>query len=162
MAASLLLRRGPMVSRWVRASLLLAVALAVGACAAPRSSIATQADGLRTFNAITEMNGKHVPCAAFGLADPVTGTLQADQSNMTESVWLQASDGQHLSVVWPQGFTVRFEPAAVLYDERGEVVGRQGERIVLSQVRWTEHAGTYADPYIASGLLFNGCYPFFP
>ena len=155
---------GPPVGRdsMRRTSLLLVVALAVVACAAPRSSIATQTDGLRTFTGITEMNGGPVACPAFGLTDPVTGTLQADASNTQESVWLQASDGRHLSVVWPRGFSVRFEPEAVLYDDQGKVVGRQGERIVLSQVRWTEHAGTYADPYIASGLLFNGCYPFFP
>ena len=33
--------------------------------------------------------------------------------------------------------------------------------VALAKVRWDSAAGTYADPYIASGLLFNGCYPFF-
>ncbi len=77
-----------------------------------------------------------------------------------ESVWIKADDGQQISVVWPQGFSVRFEPDAVLYDDRGKRVARAGERIELGQVRQGDHAGRFDDPYIASGILFDGCHPF--
>lgn len=52
--------------------------------------------------------------------------------------------------------------AAALHDESGLVVARQGELVELSQVEWDSSAGTYVDPYIASGGLFNGCYPYVP
>jgi len=37
---------------------------------------------------------------------------------------------------------------------------RAGQRTELSQTRPEEHAGTFDDPYIASGLILGGCYPF--
>lgn len=70
-----------------------------------------------------------------------------------------ATDGLRLSVVWPQGFSVRFEPDAVLSNEQGRVVAPAGERTELIQTRADEHAGTFDDPYIA-GLILGGCSPF--
>ncbi|HEX9549716.1 MAG TPA: hypothetical protein VF971_01335 [Candidatus Limnocylindrales bacterium] len=52
--------------------------------------------------------------------------------------------------------------AAALHDESGLVVTRQGELVELSQVEWDSSAGTYEDPYIASGILFDRCYPYVP
>jgi hypothetical protein len=116
---------------------------------------------LRTFTVIRESDGLPVVCPAFGLVSPVTGTFEG-QAGAREPVWIRSEVGQPLSVVWPGGFTVRFEPAAVLYNEDGKPVARAGERTELSQVRRDEHAGTYEDPYVASGILFDGCYPFVP
>lgn len=126
----------------------------------PRSQITTAPDGLRTFTFITEFQGSPVACPAFGLVDPVHGTLEA-QLGTLEPVWLRAEDGRQLSVVWPAGYLVRFEPSAALYNELGEVVAREGQRVELSQTRWDEGAGTFEDPYIAQGLVFGGCYSYF-
>jgi hypothetical protein len=126
-----------------------------------RSVIRIGEDGLRTFSVVRQKDGVSVACPAFGLVDPVTGTL-AGQAGALEPVWIVADDGRLLSVVWPERFSVRFEPEAVLYDERGKAVAQAGGRTELSQVRWDGHAGTFEDPYIASGLLFDGCYPFLP
>jgi hypothetical protein len=93
------------------------------------------------------------------VSNPLVGTLEG-QAGAREPVWLRADDGRHLSVVWPADFTVRFEPNAVLRNEHGSVVAGAGERTRLDQVRPEEHAGTYDDPYIASGILLGGCYPF--
>ncbi len=60
--------------------------------------------------------------------------------------------------VWPDGFTLLFDPQPVLRDERG-LVAREGEIVRLTQVD-PSSAGTFEDPYVASGLLFDGCYPF--
>lgn len=149
---------------WLAATMSLAV-LAVAACgssgSAPSRSVITVApNGLRTFSVIHEMNGNPVVCPAFGLVNPVVGTLEGNASDTREPVWLKTADGRRLSVVWPQGFTVRFEPDAVLYNDQGKVVARAGQRTELSQTRAEEHAGTFDDPYIASGLLLGGCYPF--
>src|SRR5450759_1570513 len=120
-------RRG--LRRWAAA--IWVVALLVAACAV-HSVISAGPDGLRTFAVIRNPDGSSVPCAAFGLTNPVAGILQG-QAGGREPAWLQAQDGRHLSVVWPAGFTVRFEPDAAIYTERGTLVGRAGDRIVLGQ-----------------------------
>jgi hypothetical protein len=61
--------------------------------------------------------------------------------------------------VWPAGFTLRFAPDVAIYTDRGTLVGRAGNRIVLGQTRPGDAAGTFDDPCSASGLLFGGCYP---
>ncbi len=139
-----------------------AFALVIGGCGIvqPHSVISTGPDGLRTFSVIRAIDGTPVVCAAFGLANPVVGTLQGNPRVPHEPVWLLTDDGRRLSVVWPEGFTVRFEPEAVLYNDQGRAVSRQGARTELSQVSPGEHAGTFDDPYIASGILFNDCYVF--
>ena len=133
------------------------VALLVAACAV-HSVISTGLDGLRTFAVIRNADGSSVACAAFGLTNPVAGILEG-QAGARDPVWLQADDGRHLSVAWPAGFTVRFEPDAAIYTDRVTLVGRAGDRIVLGQTRPGDAAGTFDDPYFASGLVFGDCYP---
>jgi hypothetical protein len=140
--------------------------LVTSACAAvgggAHSVITTHRDGLRTFSVITELDGNPVVCPAFGLVDPVTGNLQGDPAGRPDTVWLVGPEGLHLSVVWPGGITVRFQPMVTLIDDHGKVVARAGDKVTLGQVRPDSHAGTFEDPYIASGGLFGGCYPYIP
>jgi len=143
------------LGRWAVAIWL--VALLVAACAV-HSVISTGLDGLRTFAVVRNADGSSVACAAFGLTNPVAGILEG-QAGARDPVWLQADDGRHLSVVWPAGFTVRFEPDAAIYTDRVTLVGRAGDRIVLGQTRPGDAAGTFDDPYFASGLVFGDCYP---
>jgi hypothetical protein len=98
-------------------------------------------------------------CAAFGLIDPVHGTLKG-MSGASEPAWIVSDDGRDLSVVWPAGFSVRFGPNLSLYDEVGQLIGSAGNPIELSQTTWDSATGTYDDPYIAQGLVFGSCYPF--
>ena len=133
------------------------VLLIVAGCSA-HPVISTGPDGLRTFAVVRNPDGSSVACAAFGLTDPVGGILDG-QAGAREPVWLQADDGRHLSVVWPAGFTVRFEPDAAMYTDKSTLLGRAGDRIVLSQTRPGDAAGTSDDPYFASGLVFGDCYP---
>ena len=146
-------RRG--LRRWATAVLL--VALLVAACVA-HSVISTGPDGFRTFSVVRNSDGSSVACAAFARTNPVAGILDG-QAGAREPVWLRAQDGRHLSVVWPAGFTLRFAPDAAIYTDRGTLVGRAGDRIVLGQTGYGEAAGTFDDPYFASGLIFGGCYP---
>jgi hypothetical protein len=140
------------------AAAILVVALLVAACAA-HSVISTGPGGFRTF-AVVQGNpdGPSVACAAFARTNPVAGILEG-QAGAREPVWLRADDGRHLSVVWPEGFTLRFAPDAAIYTDRGTLVGRAGDRIVLGQTGYGDAAGTFDDPYFASGLIFGGCYP---
>jgi hypothetical protein len=134
-----------------------AVTALVAACTA-HSVISTGPDGFRTFAVVRNADGSSVACAAFGLANPVAGILDG-QAGAREPVWLRAGDGRHLSVVWPAGFTLQFAPDAAIYTDGGTLVGRAGDRIVLGQTGYGDAAGTFDDPYFASGLVFGDCYP---
>lgn len=147
-----------------RVAAIWALLLATQACSLlPRndgpSRIVTGPNGLRTFTFALQRDGIPVACPAFGLEDPVRGLLDG-MMGAREPVWITTDDGRELSVVWPAGFTVRFEPKAFLYSDSGEVVAAAGQAIELGQTRWESAAGTYEDPYFAQGLVFGGCYPF--
>ena len=125
------------------------VAVLVEACVA---GITTDTNGLRTSSrSRTEL------CETYAIADPVFGWFRAS-ADEPEHVWLEARDGRRISVVWPAGFRVRFGPPAELTNERGEVVAREGQKVFLGQTRVSESAGTFNDPYIAHGLIHDGCY----
>lgn len=134
----------------------LTVLLAISAtgCQQP-GTISTGPDGLRTF--ATDPN---VICS-LGRYLPGFSAVLAGDPNDPERLWLVGvvPFQPRVSVVWPQGFHVRFEPDAVLYNEKGIPVARQGETVELPQVSGSEHAGTYADPYLAHGIIFDRCYP---
>jgi hypothetical protein len=117
------------LGRWAAAFWL--VALLVAACTA-HSVISTGPVGFRTFAVVRNSDGSSVACAAFGRTNPVAGILEG-QAGAREPVWLRADDGRHLSVVWPAGFTLRFEPDAAIYTDGSTLVGRAGDRIVLGQ-----------------------------
>jgi hypothetical protein len=135
----------------------LVVALLVAACAA-HSVISRGPDGCRTFPVVRNSDGSSVACAAFARTNPVAGVLEG-QAGAREPVWLRADDDRLLSVVWPEGFTLRFAPDAAIYTDRDTLVGRAGDRIVLGQTGYGDAAGTFDDPYFASGLIFGDCYP---
>lgn len=133
--------------------------VAIAACeVSTPNGISTGGDGLRTFTYQQSVGGAPLLCTLEGAIDPVVGTLAGDP-NDRERVWLETSDERRLSVVWPQGFSVRFEPGAVLYDEDRSPIARAGDEIEFGQVNLGEHDGTFADPYFARGLVLGGCYP---
>ena len=119
--------------------------------------VACNGNSLRTYRVAQSENGLPAVCTLLLLLDPVKGTLRGDVLAQ-EPVWLEAADGRHLSVVWPDGFSVRFEPEATLYDEKKQKVASAGEPIEITQVASESAAGTFEDPYYAEGLLFTGCY----
>lgn len=136
---------------------LVACAVTVLAGCAGHSVISTGSDGLRTFTVVN----RAILCDAGGFVPSVEGTL-AGKDGARDPIWLDTSDGRHLDIVWPEGFRVRFEPEAVLYDDNDAAVARAGDRVQLPQVRPGAADGTYASPYVASGLVFGGCYPYTP
>ncbi len=82
------------------------------------SVIGCAENGLRTFNVIQIQAGVPVACEAFGLVDPVRGTLRGDAGG-SEPIWLESADGRRLSIVWPKGFAVRFEPTSRAVQREG-------------------------------------------
>jgi hypothetical protein len=127
---------------------------------ADRSHVVTGPDGLRTFTLAPR--GDVVMCNAYGSVDPLVGMLRAEPPVSREPVRVQVPDGHPVSVVWPEGFRVTFEPEAILHDPLGRVVAHEGTGVELDQTPRNEAAGTWADPYVAHGLAFGGCYPYTP
>lgn len=115
--------------------------------------ISTGAHGLRNFS----WNSNNA-CNADQPLPVVTGVLRADPGQV-DPVWLVDRVGNRLSVVWPAGFTILFDVApAVLLNERGQAVATDGDWVTLGQTRASDSAGTFDDPYYASGLTLGGCY----
>ncbi len=132
------------------------LAVSVTGCQQP-GTISTGLDGLRTF-----VWSSSVLCN-LGAYLPGFSAVVAGDPNDPERVWLVdanvAPAKPRVSVVWPRGFHVRFEPDAVLYNDKDVPVARQGETVTFPQVNTSKYAGTYADPILAYGIIFNGCYP---
>lgn len=97
-------------------------------------------------------------CNAGAAVPPLTGILEGNPAD-PELVWLRSPGRGRVSIAWPTGFSVAFEPGPVLYNERQVAVARAGDTVVLGQVGWGEHAGSPEDPYLARGHVFAGCYP---
>lgn len=95
-------------------------------------------------------------CPASRAGDPVVGTLDGDRAASPFSTWLVAAGGRSVFVVWPRGFSARFEPALELIDSKNEVVARRGDLIDLS-MNWNEGAGTAMSPYRPIWVN-GGCY----
>lgn len=132
---------------------------------------------LRTFPWSREHDGVLVGCDTIGVVDPVYGHLAGSlAADGLDVVWLDAPDGRHLSILWPEGFKALFAPSLTIYDETGGLVAREGDS-VMAQVNRHDAAGSYDDPYYLSGILlagtftpgdlstgiaFQGCYPAVP
>jgi hypothetical protein len=95
-------------------------------------------------------------CNLAAVIPPVVGVLEADQSNPAWPVWLQAADGRRMYVLWPRGFSVRFDPTATLLDENGATFLSAGSPITLGQVAMDPTLGTKDRPYVAGGLVETG------
>lgn len=129
---------------------------------------------LRTFKVWKLHNGVPVSCDSIGVDHPLFGYLVGDAGNRQEPVWLRAPNGSRLSIVWPQGFTaILTSDGLAIADETGATVIRPGDA-VEAQVSRSSAAGSFDDPYYASGILiaghftlqdvahgitFQGCYP---
>jgi hypothetical protein len=115
-------------------------------------------------------------CDSLGVDEPVYGRLDGSIDAPEDPVWLVADDGTRLSIIWPTGFVAEFDPDVSLRTDAGELVARQGDAVMF-QVSRHDAAGTFDDPYYASGLLvagefptgdwptepaFAGCYPVLP
>ena len=143
---------------WVAA--LAVCVIGCGSPAEPRSTISSS-NGLRTFSVIREIDGNPVTCGMPNEPSPVRGVLAGDPADPREAVWLANGD-RRLSVVWPDDFTVKFEPGAVLYNDTGRAVGHAGELIELTQVPTDSATGTFENPYVASCLVFGEVYVYRP
>jgi hypothetical protein len=92
----------------------------------------------------------------------LTATIRGDPEAEVEKMWLQTPSESHVSVLWPEGFNVRFEPTAHLYDPGGTLVGIEGSTVHLDNVAPDSATGTFTDPYIATGRVFGRCYIYRP
>ena len=111
-----------------------------------------------TFPLVTDQTVISIELCANGAAlPPVSGRLAGDSNAAPDYVWL-VGDGRRQFITWPAGFTVTFGPAPVVRNERGDVVARDGEVLILPQTSPAGHSGTTADRYLATGMVGGRCY----
>lgn len=95
---------------------MLALVLA-GCAAAPRQTLPPVSlipGPILTFPWAREQVG----CPAFAAVDPLHGIFEGDPTRSSQAAWLRSPGGRELTVAWPEGFSLRFEPSAALYDEQ--------------------------------------------
>lgn len=141
-----------------RALGLLAVILAATAGCVSTVAPTPGSGGIRTFAVLHAVAGQPILCTAEAAVRPVVGTFHGDPAAPGDKAWLVDPNGRKLVVLWPEGFSLRFDPSARLFNEKGQVVASEGDRVEIGQVNLEAHAGTDADPYLARGILFDGCY----
>ena len=95
-------------------------------------------------------------CNLSAAIPPVVGLLEGDRSDSAWPVWLQAPDGHRMYVLWPRGFSVRFDPSATLLDENGSTFLSAGSLVTLGQVAADPAHGTKDRPFVAGGLVETG------
>lgn len=139
-------------------SSILVLAVLIGLTGCDRGSLFDTLTGIRTYPTQHPRPGVSELCPLGLAVDPVIGTFDGNAGASPDKSWLVALDGVDLHIVWPEGFTLGFEPGPVLRDDVSAVVARQGDEVSLQQVGKSDHAGTTDDPYLATGLVFNNCY----
>ena len=87
---------------------------------------------------------------------PFVGILEGDSSDLAWPVSLRAEDGRRMYITWPRGFSVRFEPDAVLLDETGTPVLYAGSPFTFHGVAHDPSRGTRDEPYVADGAWETG------
>jgi hypothetical protein len=95
-----------------------------------------------------------VGCDSVGVADPVVGRVAGSAADPSD-VWLVTQGDRRVEVVWPAGFTARFDERVELIDDQGSHVAFAGD-VFYMQVPSSSAAGTADDPYFATGLLAAG------
>lgn len=64
-----------------------------------------------------------IPCAGVG-----NDGMLAGSPTDPRVAWLVGSNGARSEIVWPRGFTARFDPDLAVVDASGKVVYRAGDR----------------------------------
>lgn len=71
------------------------------------------------------------PGAAGGCPDALATGILAGDPDDAEVAWLLGSDGARHRILWPTGYSARFDPALELIGPGGVVVAREGDRLEL-------------------------------
>lgn len=98
--------------------------LVVAACgAAAGGSPSAVAASLATFKPLPS---GECPAAAL------TGVRLRGDRTASPPVWIEDPQGKKLNVVWPNGFSARFDPGLELVAPGGDVVARDGDLLDLT------------------------------
>jgi hypothetical protein len=131
-------------------------ALAFGGSSAASAPLPSGAIAVPTDENLLSSQQAGILCNLAGAIPPVAGVLQGDPTDLAWPVWLQAPDGHRTYVLWPRGFSVRFDPAATLLDENGSTFLSEGSPVALGQVAADPAYGTKDRPFVAGGLVETG------
>jgi hypothetical protein len=80
------------------------------------------------------LSQENPPCAGVGTEATLTGTPTDPRL-----AWMVDPQGGRHEIVWPRGFTARFDPDLAVLDASGKVVYRAGDKIDGGCVTWSEN-----------------------
>ena len=135
------------------------VAVVLIGCAAPgpaRAPLPSGAMAVPTDDNLVSSAQSGILCTLSASIPPVTGTLEGDPRDTAWPVWLRGPDGGRIYLLWPRGFSVRFDPAATVLDETGAVFLLAGSPLTLWQESHATADGTKDHPYLVGGLVGTG------
>lgn len=130
-------------------------AVLIAACAA-RVALPSGAIAVPTDENLLSSVQSGIVCDASATIPPVVGVLEGDPFDAAWPIWLRADDGRRMYILWPRGFSVRFDPGATLLDETGATFLLAGSPMSLDQVAMDPANGTKDRPYVAEGLIGTG------
>jgi hypothetical protein len=131
-------------------------ALALGGCSTASAPLPSGALAVPIDENLLSSKQAGILCDLAAVIPPVVGVLEGDHSDQAWPVWLQAPDGRRMYVLWPRGFSVRFDPTPTLLDENGSIFLSAGSPVTLGQVGADPAYGTKDRPYVAGGLIETG------
>ena len=134
----------------VRALAMLAAIVLVVGCTS-RAPLPSGAIAVRTDDGLMNASSQTPRILCSGGATvppPPVGILAGDASDVAWPVWVLAADGRRTYVIWPRGFSVRFDPRATLLDETGNPILYEGNPISMGAFADTS-LGTRELPYTA-------------
>ena len=147
-------------ARIVLAAVLMVVAVVMAGCsvgARPSFPLPSGAVVIPTDPDLVNAQGTRILCTPDAVIPPVAGYLRGDPTDTAWPVWIEAADGRRQYVLWPAGFSARFTPDPELLDEQGALAFPDVAPIEL-QVFASPDLGTKDHPYIAAGIVGDGCY----
>jgi hypothetical protein len=146
----------------------LAIASILLASCTAATPMPSGAMALRTDENLVPSSVSGVLCGLNGTLPQVSGVLEGDPSDEAWPVWIQTATGRRMYVVWPKGFSVRFNPTATLLDQEGTPILHDGSPLTLGQFSDDPATGTRDHPFVAVGAWSTGlgnvwrCYTYPP
>jgi hypothetical protein len=128
----------------------LTASVLLAGCGAPRASLPPGAMAVRTDDSLVSAARSGGLCTGTSVP-PFVVVLEGDPSDRAWPVWLRAEDGRRIYIVWPAGFSVRFDPDAILLDETGAPILHAGSPLRFEQGAPGPSDGTGDRPYVAAG-----------
>ena len=137
-----------------RALAILAVTLGLFTGCTAHAALPSGAIRMPTDDSLVSFESLGILCMGSSTVPrpPPVGVLDGDPSDVAWPTWLRAEDGSRRYLVWPRGFSVRFDPSATLLDETGTPILDAGSPLRFESATSDPSTWTRDRPYVAEAF----------